>query len=117
MNTITPASRVPSTGGAQLRLAQTRAQIAHWLEKDSEVPAASSDLGGALRNALPLLGVLAQACLKSGPPPPARDSTLGLLDSAIALARRHPRTTLLAAGITGLALWWQIRPAARPPLR
>lgn len=134
MNTPTPVSRTLPASSAQLRLAESRAQIARWLEQDRQAPAASSALGCAVRSALPLLGglrahpgtavvlgALAQAWLRSGPPPPARDSAMRQspldLGLAIALARHHPRTSLVAVGITGLALWWWSRSSARQPSR
>ena len=61
---------------------------------------------------------LAQAWLRSGPPPPARDNAMRPpLDLAIALVRRHPGTSLVAVGITGLALWWWNRSATGQPSR
>jgi hypothetical protein len=86
-------------------------------------------MGCAVRSALPLLGglrahpgtavvlgALAQAWLRPGPPAPS-SLRPPPLDLAIALARRHPRTSLVAAGITGLALWWWSRTSSRPPSR
>lgn len=130
MNTPTPFSLALPASSAQLRLAESRAQIARWLEQDRQAPAASA-LGCAVRSALPLLGglrahpgtavvlgALAQAWLRSGPPPPARDNAMRPpLDLAIALVRRHPGTSLVAVGITGLALWWWSRSSSRPPSR
>jgi hypothetical protein len=131
MITPTPLARNVDDSGAQLRLVHSRTQIARWLEQDRLTPPASSVLGCAVRNALPLLGglranpgatvvlgALAQAWLRPGPPPPATDSAMRPpLDLAIALARRHPRTSLVAVGITGLALWWWSRPATAQPSR
>ncbi|MFC3685249.1 hypothetical protein [Hydrogenophaga luteola] len=132
MNTPTPFSQALPASSAQLRLAESRAQIARWLELDRQAPAASSALGCAVRSALPLLGglrahpgtavvlgALAQAWLRSGPPPSPVGS--GFIrppwDLAITLARRHPRTSLVAVGVTGLALWWLSRSSSRPPSR
>lgn len=131
MNTPTPLAQTVDASGAQLRLVHSRAQIARWLEQDHQAPAASSALGCAVRSALPLLGslrahpgtavvlgALAQAWLRSGPPPPARDNAMRPpLDLAIALVRRHPGTSLVAVGITGLALWWWNRSATGQPSR
>jgi hypothetical protein len=128
MNTVTPPSLPASEG--QLRLAHSRAQIAQWLEQDRQAPAASSALGCAMRSALPLLGglrshpgtavvlgALAQSWLRTGPPPSDRDGAMRPLDMAIMLARRHPATTLVTLGATGLALWWWNRSSTRPPPR
>jgi hypothetical protein len=106
---------------AQLHLAQSRAQIARWLEQDLAAATASSAMDCAMHRALPLLGglgALAQAWLRSGPPPPsAGDSAMRPLDIVTTLARRHPKTALATVGITGLALWWWSRSPTRPPSR
>jgi hypothetical protein len=132
MNTPTPVSQALPAGSAQLRLAHSRAQIARWLEQDHQAPAASSALGCAVRSALPLLGglrahpgtavvlgALAQAWLRSGPPPSPVGN--GFMrppwDLVITFARRHPGTSLVAVGITSLALWWWSRSSNRQPSR
>lgn len=130
MTTATPVSRTVPASGAQRRLGQSRSQIAHWLEQDRRTPVASSALDCAVRSALPLLGglgahpgtavvlgALAQAWLRSGPSAPARGNTQRPLDLALSLARRHPRTTLVTVGVTGLALWWWTHSSYRPPPR
>lgn len=130
MSTPTPLARTLPTSSAQLRLAHSRSQIAHWMDQDRQAPAASSALDCAVRSALPLLsglsahpgtavvlGALAQAWMRSGHPSPAADGTLRPLDVALSLARRHPRTTLVTVGVTGLALWWWNRSSHRPPPR
>jgi hypothetical protein len=130
MTTATPLSRTVSASGVELRLGQSRSQIAHWLEQDRRAPVASSALDCAVRSALPLLGglsthpgtavvlgALARAWLRSGPSTPAQGNTLHPLDVALSLARRHPRTTLVTVGVTGLALWWWTRSSHRPPPR
>lgn len=130
MNTPAPVTRTLPNSSAQLRLAQSRTHIARWLEQDLQAPAASSALDCAVRSALPLLGslrahpgtavvlgALAQAWLRSGRSSPAGDSALRPLEVALSLARRHPRTTLVTVGATGLALWWWNRSSHHPPPR
>ncbi|NIC40855.1 hypothetical protein [Aquabacterium sp. A08] len=130
MNTPAPVARTLPTSSAQLRLAQSRAQIALWLEQGLQAPAASSSLDCAVRSALPLLGslrahpgtavvlgALAQAWLRSGRSSHAGDSALRPLDVALSLARRHPRITLVTVGFTGLALWWWNRSSHHLPPR
>lgn len=132
MNTPPPPIQTADPSGAQLRLAHSRARIARWLEQDRHAPPLASALGCAVRSALPLLGglrahpgtavvlgALAQAWLRGGSPPPPMDSPVRPppLDLAIALARRHPRTSLVAVGITGVALWWWNRSSTRQPPR
>lgn len=132
MTTSTPLTQTVGASGAQLRLAHSRTQIARWLEQDQQAPPALSTLVCAVGCALPLLGglhahpgtalvlgALARAWLRPGPPPPAKDSATcpQPLDLTIALARRHPGASLVAVGITGLALWWWSRSSNRPPPR
>lgn len=111
------------------RLAQSRAAIARWVEQDATPPAApSSAMGCAVRGIVPLLegwrehrgmavvlGTLVQAWLRPGPsravPSPVTRPTPGTLP----LARRHPKTTLLVAGLAGLTLLWWMRSPPRPP--
>lgn len=130
MNTRIPVTRTLPTSSAQLRLAQSRIQIARWLEQDLQAPAASSALDCAVRIALPLLGSLrahsgtavvfgavARAWLRSGRSSPVRESALRPLEVVLSLAGRHPRIILVVVGFIGLALWWWNRSSHHPPSR
>lgn len=130
MNTVTPVPQGGTASGAQERLVHSRAQIDRWLAQDLQTPGTSSALGSAVRNALPLLnglrthpgtavvlGALAQAWLRSSSPAPSHESTPRPLDVVVTMTRRHPKTALITAGVTGLALWWWNRAPTRqlPP--
>lgn len=126
-----PASAI----SAQQHLEQNRAQIAAWLEQDQQGRAQLSPLNRAVRAALPLLGgtggvgggvgsgvallgTLVQAWLRSGGPSTLASASADPLALGLALVRRHPKTTLLAAGVVALAAYtWGRSPAtaiARP---
>lgn len=112
-----PVSSVDSPAGA--RLAQNRARLADWLDRDRATQAHPSLGGWAARAVLPLLdglrqhptaslalGALVQAWLRPSPAggPQALESQA--LGTALAVVRRHPKITLTVAVIAGAAWWW-----------
>lgn len=129
MTPRTPTLAATASADARQRLEHSRARIERWLAQDSPAVTAGSLFGCALSGAVPLLaelrqhpgtavvlGALVQAWLR---PPPGgaspRPAQPGPLDTAVALARRHPRATLLATvglgGLASVALWWSNRHA------
>jgi uncharacterized protein YgbK (DUF1537 family) len=129
MNTHPPPSLADAAESTQQRLVHSREQIGRWLEQDAQAAADATVLGRALRGALPLLnglrahtgagvvlGALAQAWLRSAAPAaPMPPGNTAVLDVAVALAIRHPKTTLATVGIAGLGLLWWRRSCARSP--
>jgi hypothetical protein len=127
MSSLPLVPRAVAISSAQQGLALSRSQIAQWLEREHQAPPAPSTLGCAVRSALPLfgglrahpatavvLGALAQAWLRPDSPTPATvGSRSPQWDIGITFARRHPATSLLAVGLTGLALWWWSRSSNR----
>lgn len=123
--------RQPSVAGqvgAELRLLQSRAAMARWLDQDAPSRADRSIVGCAARGVWPLLdglggqrgmavvlGTLAQAWLSRGPARPPTSPGAASPSATRPLARRHPGAALLVAGVAGCAVLWWIRSTARPP--
>lgn len=113
--------RSPHTSEASLRLAHSRAQIAHWLDRDTPSSAGSSAWGIAVRGAMPVLlnlRALWQAWSRHRPQAPVDSAATRSLEVVIPMARRHPAAALALAGIAaGLAILWWRRSSTRqtPP--
>ena len=113
------------TSSASARLESNRQRLSGWLEQDRR---AHASYGWVAAAALPVLkslgthpvaslalGALAQGWMRDSPAtlpgPPLKTQALG---AALAVVRRHPKTSLAVAAIAGVALLWRRR-HRRPP--
>jgi len=121
MNPTTATDRLapPPPADARDRLARNRERLSGWFEQDrqKQVERASSGwLAGVLLPVLKglgtqpvaslALGALAQGMLQRTPGTPGAPLETQALDVALAVVRRHPKTSLTVAAIAGAALLW-----------
>ena len=113
------------TSSASARLESNRQRLSGWLEQDRR---AHASYGWVAAAALPVLrslgthpvaslalGALAQGWMRDSPAtlpgPPLKTQALG---AALAVVRRHPKTSLAVAAIAGVALLWRRRHRSPP---
>mgnify|MGYP006182144043 FL=1 len=114
------------TSSASARLESNRQRLSGWLEQDRR---AHASYGWVAAAALPVLkslgthpvaslalGALAQGWMRDSPAtlpgPPLETQALG---AALAVVRRHPKTSLAVVALAGAALLWSGWRRSSPP--
>jgi len=108
---------VPLT--ASERLAQSRAQLAGWLDHDHEARAAAPSTGWQTLAAMPwlsrlrthplvslALGAAVRAWLRPAPGGTAPAMQMVVIGTAFSVLRRHPKTVLATAALAAVTLFW-----------
>lgn len=133
MNPVTPeTAATPLTAGARAvlardRLARNRERLSGWFEQDRRKQADRASAGWLAGSLWPVLqglgtqpvvslalGALTQGMLQRTPGAPRPALETQALGAAMAVVRRHPKTSLAVAAIAGVALLWSRR-HRRPP--
>lgn len=108
------------------RLEHSRARLRQWLEHDRVSPDASP-LGEGVRNTLPflnavwghpatamVLGAVAKSWCRTNPEAPTAEGESAPLNLAVDWVKQHPKTALLAVGVTAAAAAYGLS-RQRPP--